>query len=245
MASIYTDAEREHRYAQLRKKKKYINLSLDICMWAALGTGAISILPNAFSSILQGMFLFDLGQFAYTLGALALLAFAVYAIYARKWKITLAAVIVTAITIALGSPIILILLIAALIADYFWHQLEQEEGFPLFDISFHEQQERQRKQEMISRHRALEAGTRAEHSGNPDNMSDILDSGGNTPVSLAHLQSYHDHLVHAELSTPGTESMPQYQRGVMDALEDIGAPAQPVQKVSLEKNTQPDSENQS
>ena len=198
-------------------------------MWATLLIAVVSVVPDLISAVLEGLFAFDLGHFAASLGKTAVFMFAVYAIYAKNWKISVPAMILAWFV----SPLVGLIMLTVLVVNYLWSKLEQEEGYPIFDITYAEQQERQRKMEMISQHRALELGARAEHAGNPDDMTDVLDPAGNTPVSRAGVSGYAQR---PAFSTPGTEAVPEFSRGIMDDLTDIGT--QP-QGVRLDKDPAP------
>jgi|GEM_PF-2032605 len=231
MASLYTDEAREARYAKLRTKKKRLDITLDIIMRIVLFTMGLGVVINAIGGLLSVLSLNFLDGISFLLD-LAMVAAVVYAIYKRD---RLTSAIVLGITIVfpmirgfasgfglsvnLFAPVIMI---AVLIVDVQWYQLSQEEGFPLFDISYQERQERQKQLEKVSLNRAVASGVRMASTEQNSDMSDLLDAGFDRPVMAQPLSGYHERMKDAK---PGVQRAAGYQPGVMDMLEEIGGPS--------------------
>ena len=83
--------------------------------------------------------------------------------------------------------------IPAALGAFFWGQLEEEEGFPLFRISYEELSERKRNDEKKTRVRAELSGARRPVAAQAHGaMGDLLDDQENTPVLTSALHGYHD-----------------------------------------------------
>ena len=227
MASIYTDEAREARYGKLRDKRNRCDKWLGWIMWGVLLIGAFSLLPGFVSGILGGLLKGELFSFFGFLFSVVNFCIAVYAVYAKKWKHTLIAIpliaILGAFTMSIDSRMAaatayIIPLIPTFFIDRTWGQLEQEEGFPLFDISYAEREERRRNMEKLTEARALRAGYRVAQTQQQSDMSDLLDSGHDAPVMAKPVHGYHDRFGDSvQAGTPMT-SLPS---GVMDTLEEM------------------------
>ena len=233
LASIYTDESREQRYGRLRRKKKKCEKALDILMWITLLVGALDLIPQLFSGVLKGLFAGQLGEFFGVIFSAVSAAAAVYAIYAKKWTHTLGAILVIAVSSAIGMAIsgglvtssgYIVLLIPVLIVDRIWAGLEQEEGFPLFDISYAERGERSRNLEKLTEARALRAGYRIAQTEQTSDMPDLLDSGRDAPVAAAHPHGYQERFYGSAAENAPAEEI---RSGIMDTLEELSGSAKP------------------
>lgn len=234
MASIYTDEAREARYGKLRIKRNRCEKWLGWIMWAILLIGALSLIPGFVDGLLGGLFRGELFTFFGFLFSVVNFCAAVYAVYAKKWQHTIAAIVLIAVLGAItasinykmaASTFNIIPLIPTFFIDRVWAELEKEEGFPLFDISYAEREERRRNMEKLTEARALRAGYRVAQTEQTSDMSDLLDSGRDAPVMAAHPRGYHDRY---QDSQQITEPFQGIRSGVMDTLEDIGGDVQPA-----------------
>lgn len=226
MASIYTDEVREQRYFKLRAKKKRLERILDWMMWIVLAAAALTIIPDFAAAFLNGVFLGDLHALFEFLVDAAVYGFAIYAIYRKSAKLTGIAVAVVALGAVLtGTPLSLvgvIPLVLLLYVDVEWGKLEKEEGFPHFDITYAEREERQRTAEERARNRAIQAGARVAATEQSSDMGDLLDAGHDTMVVAPTLRGYHDR---SRNSGSAPETPKPFAPGVMDTLEAIGSDA--------------------
>ncbi len=226
MASLYTDEAREERYFKLRAKKKRLERILDWMMWIVLAAAALTIIPDFASAFLNGVFLGDLHALFELLVDVAVYGFAIYAIYRKSAKLTGIAVAVVLLGAVLtGSPLSLVGMIPLLLllyVDVQWGKLEKEEGFPHFDITYAEREERQRTAEERARNRAIQAGARVAATEQSSDMGDLLDAGHDTMVIAPTLRGYHDR---SRDSSRAAETPRQFAPGVMDTLEAIGSDA--------------------
>lgn len=224
MASIYTDAEREERYDKLRRKKRQLEKILDILMWGFLIFAALLMIGGISSGLLGGLLGGGLGDFFDFLVTALLCAAAIYVIYAKKIKHTLialgAGVLLMALT-GMGSVIPLVAMIACIPVDIAWGKLEKEEGFPLFDISYAEREERQKASEQMVYQRALDAGVRIASTEQTSDMGDLLDAGHDAMVIAAPLRGSQDRFRGA---VPDAVPQQSFQPGLMDTLEQMDAP---------------------
>lgn len=225
MASLYTDEAREERYFRLRAKKKRLDGLLDITMWITLACAAIVIIPGAMSAFLNGVFLGDMRTLLEFLMSVAVCGFTVYAIYCKNFRHVIIAMIgVALLTMLAGamSLIVMIPLIIAAVVSWEWGKLEKEEGFPHFDITYAEREERERTAESRARNRAIQAGARISSVGQSSDMGDLLDAGHDTMVLAPTLRGQHDRY----LGSTQQNTAPQpVNQGIMDSLESIGADA--------------------
>lgn len=229
MATIYTDESREQRYARLRTKKRKCEKALDILMWITLLVGAFDLIPGLFSGLFNGLFGGSLDNFFAFFFSFAGAAAAIYAIYAKKFFHTLAAIVFIAVISVLGAAMAgqmaistgyIVILIPVAVIDRIWNGLEKEEGFPLFDISYAEREERRRNQEKLTEVRMLRAGYRVAADEQPADMHDLLDSERDVPVMPAHPRGYHDRFLGSAAVSAPAAAVPS---GIMDTLEEIGA----------------------
>ena len=243
MASIYTDEAREARYGKLRIKRNRCEKWLGWIMWAILLIGALSLIPGFVDGLLGGLFRGELFTFFGFLFSVVNFCAAVYAVYAKKWQHTIAAIVLIAVLGAItasinykmaASTFNIIPLIPTFFIDRVWAELEKEEGFPLFDISYAEREERRRNMEKLTEARALRAGYRVAQTEQTSDMSDLLDSGRDAPVMAAHPRGYHDRY---QDSQQITEPFQGIRSGVMDTLEDIGGEVIVVSQFTLYADT--------
>lgn len=229
MATFETDEARLHRYDKMRRWKKRCEFIFDWAMWGVLLSGFITLVSAWIAGIITGLFGGDLGLFFSALFSTVGYAGAVWALYRRDWRITCAVILVLGLTGILGGSmgdlVGVILIGAVLAAQIVWGRLEKQEGFPNFDISFREQEQRQTALVNSSEHRALAAGIRAAaDTPGGSEMHDVLDAGIDRPALPAHLTGYRDRAANAvpQLRAQAPSS------GMMDALEDIAAPPHPA-----------------
>ena len=100
VASIYTDEEREKRYSRLRVKRNRCEKWLGWIMWGILLIGALSLIPAFVDGLLHGLFQGELFTFFGFLFSVVNFCIAVYAVYAKKWLHTAAAMFLISV---LGS----------------------------------------------------------------------------------------------------------------------------------------------
>ena len=241
MATLYTDAAREERYARLRTKKKGLEKCLDVCMLFTLFVMGGSVIINAIGGLLSFLSL-DFGTALAFLIQAAVTAAVIWAIYQKDVRYS---AIVLAVTCVIGGIELYLMdfglnanlfapfvMIAVLLIDIQWQKLSQEEGFPLFDISYKERAERERQIEKISKNRAVAEGVRIASTAQTSDMGDLLDADFDKPVMAQGLSGYHDRMRTAK---PGTERKAAYQPGMMDMLEDLGAPSSAAVPVSADE----------
>lgn len=218
MASYLDDKTRAAHYDECRIKKKRYERVLDICMWASLLFGAFTVIPELFVNVfMNALFLRDVETLSVALGSVLSVAAAIYTIYLRKWPVTVvAAAVVMPFNAAVGCAAIV-----SAVVHFLLEKLSREEGWPLFDISYAEQEQRQKNTEKIIRHRAVEQGARVIGEAAPDgksaqDMYDILDERRDT-LSVSP-SGYHDRFRNAQPE----DRVNSFEPGVMDTLEALG-----------------------
>ena len=224
MPSAYTDEERARRYGELKERKKWLDRAYALSMWIALGLALLMVLPTIYFSFMSGVFLFKIKGPAIDLVLILLInIMQVLGIGARKWKFTLASGAAQYVTDIIGVTLVGIQDIfryftiptACLTAFVFAchaaeHKLSQEEGYPDFNISMEEHQQKQKQAEAQHRYRMLQEEVTAE-AGTVRDMTDLLDDAQRTmPQTLTGYQERHT--LHAK--TAGREYVP----GEMDEL---------------------------
>lgn len=220
MASCLNDEARLAHYDKCRFRKKSFERVLDWCMWAAIFFGACTVVPELFvNGFMNIVFLQDVKTLLLALAKTLSVAAAIYAIYYRKWPITIAGVFIVSwsnLGVALATAV-------SAVAHYGLNQLEKEPGWPLFEIPYDEQEQRQKNQESIFRHRAVALGERraAESTGSAvpaedTEMHDILDERVDT--LSAKPKGYHDRFRDAQPE----DRLHTFEPGIMDTLEEIG-----------------------
>lgn len=214
MASCLNDKARLEHYDKCRFRKKRLEKILDWCMWAAIFFGACTVVPELFvNGFMNIIFLQDVEMLLPALAKTLSVAAAIYAIYYRKWPVTVAATLVVSWcngAVALATAI-------SAVAHYGLNQLEKEPGWPLFEITYEEQEQREKNLDNIFRNRAVELGARVatEPDGDTD-MHDILDES--TDKVYVRPKGYHDRFRDAEPE----DRIHSFEPGVMDTLESIG-----------------------
>lgn len=219
MASIYTDESREARYDKLRKKRDRCEKVFSVCMWLSLFIGITTFGIGTVYGLISGVFLGEMMPLIISLFASASCALAIYAVYAKNWKLTLAALLITAVLIPLqvSEVVCAVVLIPVLIANVLWERLSKEEGFPEFRITQQEFDERRKSMERQTKKRALALGVRVAATDQSSEMGDLLDAGSDTPIMPGDLHAYHER----GRQTSVVETAPVLQQGNMDSLEDI------------------------
>lgn len=223
MAETRADIVRFAHYEKCSKRKRRIEFVLGIAMAAALVMAVSEIIGALFVSLLGGFSLIlGLDYFFLTLVGAAVMAGAVYAIYKKDWRITAAVFILTIISVAIGAiksigALLPIPLTAALICDIFWYYLEQEEGFPLFQVAHDQQDAAEKAFEFTIRKNAVESGVRlaATEAGEEQDMQDLLDETA-APLN-ADVKGYQERGRNADPLTHASVR----KSDVMDTLEDV------------------------
>ena len=221
MASLYTDEVREQRFIVNRKRKKLLDRLYDVLMFVALIYGLSKMITMAFDSLTNGIML---GSMLSMLSIFLFVPGATATIYTLSLKTVKSAVIAELITIACfllsGDatdlyPYLLIGLGSIILAKC-WEKLAEEEGFPLFDISYREMEERRNHNEKRTRYQATLLGERERRiraeevaavwndavqqhivegsttKPQKEEMSDLLDIGRDAPIEKQNLEQYHD-----------------------------------------------------
>ncbi len=214
LASYMDDETRLAHYDKCRIKKKRYERVLDVCMWIAILFGAMAVIPTLFvDGLLNGIFIGDIPTFFGALLCTAVILFAIYAIYLRKPVITAIAGIVT----LYFAPLVSVATLVCIAPHILLAKLSQEEGWPLFDISIGEYQQREKNTEKIMQHRAVGLGARAATApvAGDAEMHDILDE---TPDTVfVNPAGYHDRFRDAVPE----DRVNSFTPGVMDTLESI------------------------
>ncbi len=214
MASCLNDKARLEHYDKCRFRKKHLEKILDWCMWAAILFGACTVLPELFvNGFMNIVFLQDVQMLLLALAKTLSVAAAIYAIYYRKWPVTIAA----AFVVSWCNGAVALAAVVSAVAHYGLNQLEKEPGWPLFEITYEEQEQREKSLESIVRNRAVELGARAAAEPDDDtDMHDILDESADKIYVKP--KGYHDRFRDAEPE----DRMHSFEPGVMDTLESIG-----------------------
>ncbi|MBQ9907476.1 MAG: hypothetical protein IJM46_11980 [Oscillospiraceae bacterium] len=231
MVSIYTDKAREKRYFVLRKKKKTYETCFGICV----GIYALIMITELIGGVASRGMAIGLGvnQIArigrYHLAAnFLVLAVGLCGILFRKW---IPAAIGAAGLIFLAAAgwmtpfciglIGLIPLCVTVWAGLGWSKLQQEEGFPRFQIDLEEYESQRKAQISFMQQRALRQGVRtAAQVLDPDaEMHDLAEQAG--PDALpAMLQGYHARSAGSDpvVAVP----VPHYDRMQTISEEEVG-----------------------
>lgn len=201
MPSVLTDAVRNENYAICRKRKQRLDKFFDVMMWIELYICTTVIIVSAFSTFtytfVTGTDIDAGARFLYAVVALLGVIYAFYTKHIKPNLLVLTAQIILMVIseFAAGVVIALFLSIINLIASIRWEKLEQEPGFPLFDISYEELKERQLVQEKRTHFQALQYEERRVNNAEcpaAADMEDLLDTVADTPIAFKHLEKYHD-----------------------------------------------------
>ncbi|MDD5946929.1 MAG: hypothetical protein PUC41_03925 [Oscillospiraceae bacterium] len=214
MATYMDDQTRIAHYDKCRIKKKRNERVLDVCMWVAIICGAVTVIPTLFvNGLLNGIFIGDIPTFLRALLTTAIVLFSIYAIYLRKPVITA----IAALASFFVDPLVFIATLVSIVPHIGLQKLSQEEGWPLFDISIREYQQREKNTEKIIQHRAMELGARrvTDSAEGDAEMNDILNDTSDTV--LIPPAGYHDRFRDAVPE----DRIHSFQPGVMDTLESI------------------------
>ena len=218
MASLFDDEVRREHYAVCRARRiaceKRFNLCGGVMVFIIIG----DIMGTMFSGILEKMT--DVNPCPVWLLPLSLTVYALmlFGTFSRKMLPVLVGVLLSIVRIALGPVTFFTLAFLPItvmaLTMRTWVSLSKEEGFPLFDISFDERKKRAVQMERITKHVAIETGKRRTAAPDAGEMSDLLDTAGDTPVAAAELSGYHDRSRHGRI----TESGKAVEYGNMDDL---------------------------
>lgn len=217
MPSIYDDETRRKRFDINRKKKERLEHSFEKLALASIYLLAIFGAASAGLMLITGLGvkaenhngLSSWGQILLQQNIIAagLLSLPVYggclaAALLRKRNLCIYLMIFTALCVALVYSLLGIALLLPAVGFCIWllfrcgqwADLSEEEGFPVFDITFAEQSERRQVKEKITRYQAELEGVRVkadEVVHRSDRMDDILDDES-VPLSMHYLNGYHD-----------------------------------------------------
>ncbi len=211
MASYMDDETRLAHYDKCRIKKNRYEHTLDICMWIAILFSAMTVIPELFvNGLLNGIFIGDIPVFLGALLCTAAVLFAIYAIYLRKPVITA----IAGVAVFYFDPLVGITTLVCVVPHILLAKLSQEEGWPLFDISIGEYQQREKNTEKIMQHRAVELGARlvTDPVEGDAEMHDILDERADTV--FVRPTGYHDR---SRDAVP-EDRVSSFTPGVMDTL---------------------------
>lgn len=192
MASYLTDEVREQQYAVNRAKYKKLDRAFDNWLRVALGIGVVQIVMIMFQFGFH-----EIPVLTAVLGVVVILvsmAATVLVLYTKQLYITAAAMLLDMLFGKLNTACMLqiVVLIAAVILIVRWQKLAEQEGFPLFDISYAEMSEKMHLRETLAKNRAVAEGVRTEFRPQREEMYDILDPEGDAPMIQAPITGYHD-----------------------------------------------------
>lgn len=214
MATYMDDQTRMAHYDKCRTKKKRNERVLDVCMWVAIIGGAMEVIPTLFvNGLLNGIFIGNIPTFLGALFSTAIVLFAIYAIYLRKPVITA----IAALAVFFIEPLLFLATLVSIVPHIELTKLSKEEGWPLFDISIGEYQQREKNMEKIIQRRAVELGARrvTDPVAGDAEMHDILNESSD--AVLIPPVGYHDRFRGAVPE----DRLHSFQPGVMDTLESI------------------------
>lgn len=160
MASLYTDEVRLARYEKFRKRAKCCDIVFGISMWALVLIGLDEIVQQLSDGLFNGLLSGKLVPFFIMLAVIAEAVFSVYASYRRDWRLLFGVLICAAVFAAVGfygsfGQLSVLPLLASAAVSLVWRKLEQEEGFPRFEITYAEQSARQKTQEQYFQNRIV------------------------------------------------------------------------------------------
>lgn len=241
MASIYTDEERDRRNARLRAKKKHLDGMFDVLGWVLYILLGFVVVTDIFMGFLDSItdsvrpFLGGVCNLGIGFGA-------VYALHRREMRATVFWMIVSIPLGILANYLGAWMRPFVIVAEVYeavllplqreWQRLSQEDGFPLFDVSYNDRALAQKAQEKVMQKRAIaaaeqsrkEGGVFVENADGQGDMLDILDDNGMARIIPEKLTGYQDRL---REPARGEERSHAYVPGVMDTLEDIAPPPPP------------------
>ena len=217
MATFLDEKTRAEHYAQNRKKKKTLERGYDIIFWIFMIPIAFSVVPSLIGGFIK-LFALDFLLLLEGIGLAIMYGAGIFALYKHRMKITACVMLVVAIFsafIKVSAECIPVILVFVFLLDRQWEKLEQEEGFPLFDISYREQEEQPALATKRAKYQAVQLGARVAHVTNEGAMNDLLDDGKDAPVVAGPLSGYHDKFRNSVL---GYQPPKPYQTGVMDDI---------------------------
>lgn len=187
------DKLREERYARNRLIRNRLDHTFDISMWVTI---LVSLLPvvNAVIYGVAALFTAQVGELFKAVCTLVGCAATILAIYQKKVRFGIIMLGVVLLMVVCGGSVLIHIpiLLFVLCVSYRWEQLSQEEGFPLFDISYREREQRQKLQEQYAKERALQSGARVASPEQQSDMHDLLDAEKDTPIFSAELKGYYE-----------------------------------------------------
>ena len=244
MTSIYTDKVREQRYFACRKCKKQCEIIFGICIGLYLLLVFAELMGGFFApGLAVGLGVNGIAQMQHyhLLINFAVFAVGFYGIASRNWVFMLAAAVGVALITFAGwycafyiGTMTLLPLGCSVFAGLKWSKLKGEEGFPLFQIDFSEQETRTKSQVSFMQQRALAEGVRTEQQAlDPHAHMNAVEEKAAPDALPAMLQNYHnrgagsDPIVHA--AEPAFDRMkqlnpdaPGFERKQTLRPEDVG-----------------------
>lgn len=226
MVSLYTDEARLKRYEKLLKQREkceyWFGKSLLFSGVIALAESVGNITAKPMTSMLRGQL--EANGIS-TLIVVLVMAFCVFSIIRRDYRLMLAALTAAVLCLALGfytlfqiGALQIIPLSISIRYGITWARLKTEEGFPRFQIDIEEHENRTKSQVSYIEQRALDAGVRFEQEALDPNaqMTDLFDSDEKTKLLGAKLHQYHDR------SRKGVAEVVPAEKhdGTMDAVQE-------------------------
>ncbi|MBR5372992.1 MAG: hypothetical protein IK130_12360 [Oscillospiraceae bacterium] len=229
MASLLNDEVRREHYAVCREQRIKCEKLFSLCGGVMVGLCAADIISSLYLAIwvtydmtvknashLVGGW--NLSNFGCLILSLAICVTVLLGVHARKTRTVLIGLILSPVRVVLEPLRFFTLAVIPIVVCFLsmrkWDALSKEDGFPQFDISFDERKKRAAQMERITKHMAIETGKRRTAAPDAGEMSDLLDTAGDTPVAAAELSGYHDRSRHGQI----TESGRNVAFGDMDEL---------------------------
>lgn len=226
MVSMYTDEARLKRYSVLHAKMEKCEFWFGKCLLISIVVSLAESVGNIFAkpvaNLVQGKLV---PNSISTLLVVLTMGFTVFAITQRNRKLILAALVAVVLCFCAGwytqfqiGAIQIMPLSIALRYAFTWNMLENEEGFPRFQIDWEEHGNREKSQVSYIERRALESGARVEQEALDPNaqMTDIIDAPEEVQQLGAKLHNYHER---SRNSDAAVQIAPHHNQ-TMDAIED-------------------------
>ena len=217
MANLLTGDVRREQYAIHRAQRIRYEKIFNLCAWILLFLAVGELVSTVLLSVFSATWGYSGSPLLGAPVSAAALALAFTGIYRRNRLMIASAIVVSMLRMLFGISFLLFtvpLLAVTLVMAQKWEQLSRHDGFPRFDIDYGERYSRAEKQARITKHVAIETGTRRLAAPNAGEMADLLDSSGDVPVATAELSGYHDRSRHGADITRGKT----YSSGDMDEM---------------------------